>query len=36
MGGGGDAYDNLVGKTDGKRSLRRPKHKWKNIIKTDI
>jgi hypothetical protein len=33
---GGDAYDNFVGKTDGKRSLRRSRHRWKDIIKTYI
>jgi hypothetical protein len=36
MGERRDAYRVLVGKTDGKRSLGRPKRRWKDNIKIDL
>jgi hypothetical protein len=30
------AYDVLVGKTDGKKPLRRPKRRWEDNIKMDL
>ena len=31
-----DAYRVLMGKTEGKRPLWRPGHRWKNTIKMDV
>jgi len=30
------AYWNLVGKTEGKGPLRRPRHRWEDNIKMDL
>jgi hypothetical protein len=31
-----NAYKILVGKPDGKRQLRRPRHKWEDNIRMDL
>jgi hypothetical protein len=31
-----NAYNILVGKSEGRRSLRRPKHRWEDNIKMDL
>jgi hypothetical protein len=31
-----NAYKTLVGKREGKKSLRRPRHRWKDNIKMDL
>jgi hypothetical protein len=36
MGEGRGVYRVLVGRPEGKRPLGRPRHKWENIIKTDL
>ena len=36
MGHRRDVYRVLVGRHAGKRSLGRPRHKWKNYTKTDL
>jgi hypothetical protein len=30
-----NAYDNLVGNPEGKKPLKRPRHRWENNIKMD-
>jgi hypothetical protein len=35
-GGKRNAYRILVGKSEGKRPLRRPRHRWVDIIKMDL
>jgi len=35
-GGGKRCYRVLVGRLEGKRPLGRPRHRWKNNIKTDL
>jgi hypothetical protein len=36
MGEGRDVHRVLVGKPEGKRPLRRPRHRWENNIKMDL
>jgi hypothetical protein len=36
MGGMRNAYKNLVGKPEGKRSTGRPKHTWEDNVKMDL
>ena len=36
MGEGRGRYGVLVGKSEGKRPLRRPRRRWENIIKIDL
>jgi hypothetical protein len=36
MGESRGVYRNLVGKPEGKRPLRRPRHRWKDNIKMDL
>ena len=36
MGEGRDVYRVLVGKPEGKRSLRRSRHRWEDNIKVDL
>jgi hypothetical protein len=36
IGEGRDVYKVLVGKTEGKRPLRRPRRRWENNIKMDL
>jgi hypothetical protein len=36
MGAMRNAYNILVGKPDGKRPLRRPRHRWEVYIKMDL
>jgi hypothetical protein len=35
-GGRGDAYRILLGRTEGRRPLGRPRHGWEDNIKTDL
>jgi hypothetical protein len=32
----GNAYKIFVGKSEGKRSLRRPRHRWEDNIRMDL
>jgi hypothetical protein len=36
MGEGRDVYRVLVGRPEGKRPLRRPRHRWEDNIKLDV
>jgi hypothetical protein len=36
MGAERDAYSDMLGKPEGKRPLRRPRHRWKDNIKMDL
>jgi hypothetical protein len=36
MGEGRNVYRVLVGKTEGKRPLERPRHRWEDGIKMDL
>jgi hypothetical protein len=36
MGAKRNAYRTLVGKPEGKRPLRRPRHRWKDNIRMDL
>jgi hypothetical protein len=36
MGEGRDVYRVLVGRPEGKRPLRRPRHRWEDNIKMDL
>jgi hypothetical protein len=36
MGNMRNAYKILVGKTEGKRPFRRPRHRWKDNIRLDL
>jgi hypothetical protein len=36
MGAGRSVYRVLVGKTEGKRPLGRPRHRWEDVIKMDL